>query len=118
MGLFKFMRDAGAKLFGGGEAKAATPEVFKKEVSEHGSRRRQARHRRPGRPREAHGRSEDAGGSREDHPCARQHGRRGGSGHERPEGAAPAPEAKMYTVKKGDTLWKIAELHYGKVQGA
>ena len=30
---------------------------------------------------------------------------------------APAPEAKMYTVKKGDTLWKIAELHYGKVAG-
>ena len=24
----------------------------------------------------------------------------------------------MYTVKKGDTLWKIAEMHYGKGQGA
>jgi nucleoid-associated protein YgaU len=24
------------------------------------------------------------------------------------------PAAKMYTVKKGDTLWKIAEAHYGK----
>jgi nucleoid-associated protein YgaU len=30
----------------------------------------------------------------------------------------PAPESKMYTVKKGDTLWKIAEMHYGKGQGA
>ena len=29
-----------------------------------------------------------------------------------------APEAKFYTVKKGDTLWKIAEEHYGKGQGA
>lgn len=30
----------------------------------------------------------------------------------------PAPEAVMYTVKKGDTLWKIAEMHYGKGHGA
>ena len=29
----------------------------------------------------------------------------------------PAPEATMYTVKKGDTLWKIAEEHYGKGHG-
>ncbi len=29
-----------------------------------------------------------------------------------------APEAQMYTVQKGDNLWKIAEAHYGKVQGA
>jgi nucleoid-associated protein YgaU len=24
----------------------------------------------------------------------------------------------MYTVKRGDTLWKIAEMHYGKGRGA
>src|SRR5687767_10273304 len=35
MGLFKFMKEAGAKLFGG-EAKAATPEALKKEVQSHG----------------------------------------------------------------------------------
>ena len=29
-----------------------------------------------------------------------------------------APAAVFYTVKKGDTLWKIAEEHYGKGQGA
>jgi nucleoid-associated protein YgaU len=27
-------------------------------------------------------------------------------------------QATMYTVKKGDTLWAIAEAHYGKGQGA
>jgi hypothetical protein len=27
MGLFKFIKDAGAKLFGGGAAQAATPEA-------------------------------------------------------------------------------------------
>ena len=29
----------------------------------------------------------------------------------------PAAEATMYTVKKGDTLWKTAEMHYGKGLG-
>lgn len=28
------------------------------------------------------------------------------------------PESVLYTVKSGDTLWKIAEVHYGKGQGA
>ena len=36
MGLFKFMKDAGARLFGGGDAKAATPDALKKEVQGHG----------------------------------------------------------------------------------
>ena len=35
MGLFKFIKDAGAKLFGGG-AQAATPDALKKTVESHG----------------------------------------------------------------------------------
>lgn len=31
---------------------------------------------------------------------------------------APAKAPVFYTVKKGDNLWKIAEAHYGKGQGA
>ena len=32
--------------------------------------------------------------------------------------SAPAKEPVLYTVKKGDNLWKIAETHYGKGKGA
>ena len=32
--------------------------------------------------------------------------------------SAPAGEPVLYTVKKGDNLWKIAETHYGKGKGA
>ena len=35
MGLFKFIKDAGAKLFGG-KAEAATPETLKQQVESHG----------------------------------------------------------------------------------
>lgn len=33
------------------------------------------------------------------------------------EVAQPATEARMYTVKSGDTLWKISEEMYGKGKG-
>jgi hypothetical protein len=36
MGLFQFIKDAGAKLFGKGEAQAATPADLKKQVEGHG----------------------------------------------------------------------------------
>jgi len=32
--------------------------------------------------------------------------------------ATPARQPVLYTVKKGDNLWKIAEAHYGKGKGA
>lgn len=32
--------------------------------------------------------------------------------------ATPPKQPTLYTVKKGDNLWKIAETHYGKGKGA
>ena len=32
--------------------------------------------------------------------------------------STPASEPVLYTVKKGDNLWKVAESHYGKGKGA
>lgn len=34
------------------------------------------------------------------------------------EVATPTAEARLYTVKSGDTLWKVAEEMYGKGKGA
>jgi len=36
MGLFSFIKEAGEKLFGASEAKAATPDELKKEIAKHG----------------------------------------------------------------------------------
>jgi nucleoid-associated protein YgaU len=118
MGLFKFIKDAGAKIFGKGEAQAATSAELKKEVQGHGF---------------------DAGKLNIDVQGDKVKLSGQALTHEEAEKiilslgntvgvaevdtsdlkvAKPAPESKMYTVQKGDTLWKIAEMHYGKGQGA
>jgi nucleoid-associated protein YgaU len=117
MGLFKFIKDAGAKLFGG-SAQAADAGALTKEVASHGF---------------------DAGAL--DIKVEGDKVQLGGNVKTQEEAekiilalgntigiaevdtsslqvATPAPEAVMYTVKKGDTLWKIAEAHYGKGNGA
>jgi nucleoid-associated protein YgaU len=118
MGLFSFIKEAGAKLFGGGEAKAATADDLKKEVTGHGF--------------DASKLNLDVQGSRvkvsgqamtqeEAEKIILSLGNTIGIAEVDTSGLQiqqPGSESKMYTVKKGDTLWKIAEEHYGKGQGA
>ena len=116
MGLFNFIKEAGAKIFGGSPAKAATAETLQAELAKHGLP--------PGVTIDVQGDVVKVGG--------------GGMSTEEAEkiilalgntiGVAQVQSdlvpgdsqsaSVMYTVKKGDTLWKIAETHYGKGKGA
>ena len=118
MGLFKFIKEAGAKIFGGG-AQAATPEKLKKEVEGHGFDADKLGIEVEGDKVKLSGHAIEPGGGREDHPLARQHLRRRRGRHQSASRSQqPAAESTMYTVQKGDTLWDIAEKHYGKGKGA
>jgi LysM repeat protein len=118
MGLFKFIKDAGAKLLGKGEAKAATPEDLKKEVQSHGFDGTKLNLDVQGDKVKLSG---QAMTQEEAEKIILAIGNTVGVAEVDTSGLkvqAPAAESKMYTVKKGDTLWKIAEMHYGKGQGA
>jgi len=118
MGLFKFMKEAGAKLFGGGEAKAATPEALKKEVQGHGFDASKIKIDVQGEKVKLSG---QAMTQEEAEKLILAVGNTVGVAEVDTSDLKvqkPAAEATMYTVKKGDTLWKIAEMHYGKGQGA
>jgi nucleoid-associated protein YgaU len=117
MGLFKFIKDAGAKLFGG-EAKAATPDALKEQVASHGFDAGKLGIEMEGDKVKLSG---SAMTQEEAEKIILALGNTVGVAEVDTSGltvAAPAPEATMYTVQKGDTLWAIAEKHYGKGKGA
>lgn len=118
MGLFKFVKEAGAKLFGGGAAQAATPEALKKTVEGHGFDSKKLGIDVQGDKVKLSG---EAMSQAEAEKIILSLGNTIGVAEVDTSAlkvAQPAPESTMYTVKKGDTLWKIAEAHYGKGQGA
>ena len=117
MGLFKFMKEAGAKLLGGGEAKAATPEALKKGVQDHGFDASKINIAVQGEKVKLSG---QAMTQEEAEKLILAVGNTVGVAEVDTSDLkvqTPAAEAPMYTVKKGDTLWKIAEMHYGKGPG-
>lgn len=117
MGLFKFVKSVGEKLFGASEAQAAPADQLAKEVAKHGLDVQ-------GLDIRVEGNRITVGGSTKSTEEAEKIilalGNTLGVSEIDSQLAVTkeAPAATMYEVKKGDTLWKIAETHYGKGKGA
>jgi nucleoid-associated protein YgaU len=117
MGLFKFLKDAGAKLLGG-KAQAATPDALKQQVDSHGFDSGKLNI-------DVQGDKVKLGGQ----AVSQEEAERIILALGNTIGVAEvdtselqvqqqSPQSTMYTVQKGDTLWEIAEKHYGKGKGA
>lgn len=119
MGLFSFIKDAGAKLFGTTEAHAAealTPDGLKQHLKEAGFNADNHEITVDGDKVTIKG---NVATQEEAEKTVLTLGNSKGvaSVDNQLTVAAPGTEAKFYTVVKGDTLWKIAEEHYGKGHG-
>jgi len=116
MGLISFIKNAGASILGGSEAKAAPAEELKKELDKHGLDSKDVKI-------EVEGDKVKVSGSTASTEQAEKIALAIGNtvGVQRVENdikpAKAEPESKFYTVKSGDTLWAIAEREYGKGNG-
>jgi nucleoid-associated protein YgaU len=116
MGFFDFAKKVGAKIFGASEAQAAPAEELKKEAAKHGL--------------DTSGVNVEVNGDKvvltgnamsmeEAEKIILAMGNTMGVSQIESKLAVndAVPASKMYTVVKGDTLWKIAETNYGKGKG-
>ena len=114
MGLFNFIKEAGAKLFGGGSASA---DELKKEVQSNGFDANKLDISVDGDKVKLSGQAMSQEAAEK---IILSLGNAIGVSQVDTSGLKvdqPGTEAKFYTVQKGDTLWKIAETHYGKGHG-
>ncbi|MBW8723766.1 MAG: peptidoglycan-binding protein LysM [Inquilinus limosus] len=112
MGLINFIKHAGEKLFGGGEAEAATADDLKKQIEAQGLDPN-------GVDIKVEGDKVTVGGNVASTEVAEKIALAVGNTpgvaavENNLAAAAPAPESRFYTVKKGDTLSAIAKTEYG-----
>lgn len=117
MGLLSFIKDVGEKLFGASTAQAATADELQKELAKHNLNAE-------GLNISVEGDKVTVTGKVASTEAAEKISLALGNTvgvaavDNQLQVETPAPEAVMYTVVKGDTLWKIAEQHYGKGKGA
>jgi nucleoid-associated protein YgaU len=114
MGFFEFVKSVGKKLLGASEAQAASGEELTKEVASHGFET-------SGLSISSEGNKVTLSGNVKSQEEAERIllalGNTVGVAEVDMAGltvAAQEAQATLYTVKKGDTLWKTAEQHYGK----
>ncbi len=115
MGLFNFIKSVGEKIFGASEAQAAPADALKAEVAKHGLDV-------PGLDIQVEGNTVKVSGEPTNAEIAEKivlalGNTLGVSTVEANFAALQKTMSKMYEVKKGDTLWKIAEANYGKGKG-
>lgn len=117
MSIFSFIKDVGEKLFGASEAKAATADELKKELDKHNL---SADGLNISVENDKVTVSGQAKSTEEAEKIILALGNTVGVAavENQLSVTVVAPEATMYTVVKGDTLWKIAEVNYGKGKGA
>lgn len=117
MGLFKFAKGIGAKIFGTGEAQAAPADAVAKAVKDHGLDTSGLQIKVDGDKVSVSGK---AASTEQAEKIILAIGNSIGVAEVNSDiiATAAAKESLFYTVVKGDTLWAIAEKHYGKGKGA
>jgi nucleoid-associated protein YgaU len=116
MGLISFIKNAGASILGGTEAKAAPADELKKELDKHGLDHSDVKVDVSGDKVTVSG---TAKSTEEAEKIAIALGNTKGVGTVQNDikPAKAEPESNFYTVKSGDTLWAISEREYGKGKG-
>lgn len=117
MSVFSFLKNVGAKIMGSSDTTAATSDELKKELAKHNLDAEGIEVSVEGDKVTVTG---PAASTEQAEKIVLALGNTMGVSavENKLDVAHPATEARMYTVKSGDTLWKIAEEMYGKSNGA
>lgn len=117
MSVFSFLKNVGAKIMGSSDTTAATSDELKKELAKHNLDAEGIEVSVEGDKVTVTG---PAASTEKAEKIVLALGNTMGVSavENKLDVAQPATEARMYTVKSGDTLWKIAEEMYGKSNGA